>query len=55
MNIDGKPIELNTDELYSQSLFLKRFITKQKKNKFDSCNEIWSVFWRKKNKIKNFN
>ena len=26
MNIDGKPIELNTDELYSQSLFLKRCI-----------------------------
>ena len=37
------------------NLFLKRFITKQKKNKFDSCNEIWPVFWRKKDKIKNFN
>jgi len=26
MNIDGKPIALNTDELFSQSLFLKRCI-----------------------------
>ena len=32
----------------------KKFYYQTKKIKFDSCNEIWSIFRRKKDKIKNF-
>ena len=34
---------------------IKEINEKTKKIKFNSCNEIWSFFWRKKNKIQNFN